>query len=85
MYVGEKADAVPTVVIHFEHEGGTYKYMARTWFVPAGTRDAWVPFSVDYITPEVRSRQDKVKAYLWDQDGAPMQVDDLRVVVFEPT
>jgi len=84
MYVGEKATTVPTVVIHFEHEGGTYKYMARDWFVPAGTRDTWVPFSVDYITPEVRSRQDKVKAYLWNQGGAPMQVDDLRVVVFEP-
>ncbi len=84
MYVGKNAGTVPTVVIHFEHDGGTYKYMAKDWEVPAGAHDTWVPFSVDYITPEVRSRQDKVKAYLWDQGGAPMRVDDLRIEVFEP-
>ncbi len=82
--LADSSVGTPTAVIHFEHDGGTYKYMARDLIVPDGPRGTWVPFSVDYITPEVRSRQDRVKAYLWNRSGARMRIDDLRVVVFEP-
>jgi hypothetical protein len=83
-WVGDGTSAVPTMVVHFEHEGGTYKYMAREPVVPAGVRDAWVSFTMDYITPEVRARHDKVKVYLWNRHGATLRVDDLVVLVFEP-
>lgn len=84
-WVGDSLTDVPSVVIHFEHDAGVYKYVARDWAIPPGTRNQWVPISVDYITPEVRSRQDKLKAYIWNQRGSPMRVDDLVVLVFEPT
>ncbi|MCB9178127.1 MAG: hypothetical protein H6590_01700 [Flavobacteriales bacterium] len=83
-FIADDQAAAPTVVIHFEHEGGLYKYMARDWIVPDSARNTWTTFSVDYITPEVRSRQDKVKAYLWYRSGASARVDDLRVQVYEP-
>ena len=83
-WVGDSLDAVPTLVIHFEHDGGTYKYMARDWEVPKNAKNVWVPFTVDYITPEVRSKQDKMKAYIWNQRGTPLRVDDLVIEVFEP-
>jgi hypothetical protein len=83
-WVGDTLTAVPTLVIHFEHEGGTYKYMARDWSIPAGTKNAWVAFSMDYITPEVRSRSDRMKAYIWNQRGIPLIVDDFVIEVFDP-
>lgn len=83
-WVGDSVPAVPTVVIHFEHDGGVYKYLARDWVIPRGARNQWVSFSVDYITPEVRSKHDKMKAYIWNQRGSPIRVDDLVVQVFEP-
>lgn len=83
-WVGDTLTAVPTLVIHFEHDGGTYKYMARDWSVPPGTKNTWVAFSMDYITPEVRDRRDKMKAYIWNQHGIPLIVDDFVVEVFEP-
>lgn len=83
-WVGDTLTAVPTLVIHFEHNGGTYKYMARDWSIPPGTKNAWVAFSMDYITPEVRDRRDKMKAYIWNQHGIPLIVDDFVVEVFEP-
>jgi hypothetical protein len=43
-----------------------------------------VVFSMDYITPEVRSRSDRMKAYIWNQRGMPLMVDDFVVDVFEP-
>jgi len=83
-WVGDSVTAMPTLVIHFEHDGGTYKYMARDWSIPAGTKNTWVAFSMDYITPEVRSRSDRMKAYIWNQRGTPVRVDEFVVEVFEP-
>lgn len=83
-WVGDTATAPPSLVIHFEHDGGVYKYMARDVVVPADTRQTWVSFTMDYITPEVRSRHDRVKAYVWNQRGTRMRVDDFVVQVFEP-
>lgn len=83
-WVDDSVPAVPTMVVHFEHKGGTYKYMARDAVVPAATRNTWVTCTMDYLTPEVRSSKDKVKAYLWNQQGEAVKVDDFTVQVLEP-
>ncbi|MBL7950237.1 MAG: hypothetical protein JNM62_00840 [Flavobacteriales bacterium] len=83
-WVGDTTSAPPTMVIHFDHEGGTYKYLARDWVIPAQAKNEWISFSVDYITPEVRSVHDRIKVYIWNQRGTPMRVDGLVVQVFEP-
>jgi hypothetical protein len=83
--VGDSLPAVPppVIVMTFQHKGENYQYRTRQWTIPAGTRNAWVPLSMDYLTPEVRSPQDNLKAYIWNDDGGPWRVDDLRVEVFE--
>lgn len=83
-WVGDTHDVVPTVVIHFEHDGGVYKYTARDWVIPAGTTHQWVPITVDYLTPEVRDTDDPMKVYVWNQHGIPMRIDELHIQVFEP-
>lgn len=83
-WVGDSITARPTMVIHFDHDGGLYKFMGRDWKIPPGAQNTWVTFSMDYITPEVRNRSDRMKAYIWNLHGVPMRVDDFVVEVFEP-
>lgn len=85
IWVGDSIfDAPPPVmVMTFHHKGETYQYRTDAWKIPAGTRDTWVPITMDYLTPEVRSPKDNLKVYLWNEHGGPWRVDDLRVEVWE--
>lgn len=71
------------MVLTFQHGGENYKYRALAWVIPAGTHNTWLPLTVDYITPEVRSAKDNLKVYVWNEHGGPWRVDDLRVDVYE--
>lgn len=74
----------PVIVAAFHHKGGTYKYKTRSWDALIESEQEWITLSFDYITPEVRSRKDNLKVYIWNQHGGMHRVDDLRVEVFEP-
>lgn len=86
LWVGDSLppQAPPVLVMTFHHNGETYQYRTAQWQVPPGTRNAWLPLSMDYLTPEVRSPRDNLKVYLWNEHGGPWRVDDLRVEVWEP-
>lgn len=78
-------DGVPPVIVcTFHHKGEPYKYKTASWDTIGHSSGEWVLLSFDYITPEVRSPQDNVKVYIWNQHGGKHRVDDLRVEVFEP-
>lgn len=85
LWVGDSLPQAPppVLVMTFHHKGETYQYRTRAWKVPAGTRNTWVPITMDYLTPEVRSPRDNLKVYLWNEHGGPWRVDDLRVEVWE--
>ena len=74
----------PVIVCTFHHKGETYKYKTATWDIASSPKNAWATLSFDYITPEVRSPEDNLKVYIWNQHGGTHFVDDLRVEVFEP-
>ncbi len=73
----------PVLVATFHHKGETYQYRTANWAVPPGVHHTWLPVAMDYLTPEVRSPQDNLKVYLWNEHGGPWRVDDLRVEVWE--
>lgn len=85
LWVGDSIpDAPPPVmVMTFHHDGETYQYRTGEWKIPQGTRNAWVPITMDYLTPEVRSTKDNLKVYIWNEHGGPWRVDDLKVEVWE--
>lgn len=76
--------APPVIVCTFHHQGETYKYKTATWDPTGRASGEWLSLSFDYITPEVRSPEDNLKVYIWNQHGGEHRVDDLRVEVFEP-
>ncbi|MBK8500067.1 MAG: hypothetical protein IPL52_14905 [Flavobacteriales bacterium] len=73
----------PVIVATFHHKGEAYKYFTRSW-EREDENEEWSSISFDYITPEVRSPEDNLKVYIWNQHGGTHRVDDLRVEVFEP-
>lgn len=75
-----------SLVAAFEHEGEAYKYKAEgielgKYSIKTGQ---WNKVQFDYLTPEVRSKNDKLKVYFWLRGNRPVLVDDLKVEVFEP-
>lgn len=84
LWVTDSTAASPLIVCEFNHKGGSYKYKAMGWDLSAAPRNAWAAHSFDYLTPEVRSTDDRVKVYIWNMRGGEHRVDDLRVEVFEP-
>lgn len=83
LWVGEHITSTPALVITFHHKGHAYKYVASGWEIPPDARNTWVTLTVDYLTPEVRSRQDNMKIYIWDHRGGTHLIDDLTVKVYE--
>lgn len=84
LWVTDSATAAPLIVCAFHHDGPSYKYVTRSWDMGSVQRNAWNRLSFDYLTPEVRSADDNLKVYFWNQAGGTHRVDDLHVEVFEP-
>lgn len=74
------------LVIHFNFEGRPYKYRAVSFrnqeleFIPG----QWNRISIDYMTPEVRTKEDPVRIYVWHRGKGEIYVDNLTLEVFEP-
>ncbi len=74
------------LVVTFAHRGGYYKYRAvrlssdEFHAIP----NQWNFITMDYITPEVRSKNDMLSIYVWYQGKSNIYVDDLSVEMFEP-
>lgn len=84
LWVTDSTSMAPLIVCAFHHKGPSYKYVARSWDLSTAKRGAWNHLSFDYLTPEVRSLNDNLKLYLWNQQGGTHRVDDLQVEVFDP-
>lgn len=75
-----------SIVITAEHNGEAYAYNAigidnEKYHIK---KNQWNYISLDYLTPEVRSGDDKIKAYFWLQGDKPLLIDDMVIEVFEP-
>jgi hypothetical protein len=43
----------------------------------------WQHIEFYYLTPEIRSKKDKLKCYIWKRSATPLEVDNVRIEVFE--
>ncbi len=85
LWVGDSLTSAPppVMVMTLHHKGEAYRYRTAQWQIPPDTRNTWVPITMDYLTPEVRSKQDNLKVYVWNEHGGPWRVDELKVEVWE--
>jgi len=71
------------VVAHFNHKDYPYKYKTFDSEKMILELNKWNKISFDYLTPEVRSKKDNLKVYIWNKGKEPIFVDDLQVDVYE--
>lgn len=76
---------MPNLVTSFHHKGGAYKYRSATLKETNAIRGEWQPLTYWYLSPEVRTLDDNLKVYLWNNDTALIYVRNLKVEVFELT
>jgi hypothetical protein len=43
-----------------------------------------ITLGIDYLTPEVRTKEDNLKVYLWHRGKKKVLLDDLIVYAYEP-
>jgi hypothetical protein len=77
-------EELPLLVVTFNHDDIPYKYMAKELKREELKRNAWNNLEIDYLTPEVRSKNDNVKVYVWQRGKGTVFIDDMIVLGFEP-
>jgi len=76
------SDDFPVLVVTFQHQGKNYKYRTRT-FNKDIIKGKWNNLSLDYLTPEVRSKKDNLMVYVWHRGKSNIYIDDFKVEIFE--
>jgi len=78
----EQNDAI--LVVTFNHKGQPYKYRTVHLSRQDYIMNEWNELSIDYLTPEVRTKKDKISVYVWYRGKQNIWIDDLKVNVYEP-
>lgn len=79
----ETNEEPPLLVIQFNHKEKPYKY---TTTEPQGDtlrRGVWQTVQLDYMTPEVRSKNDRLKVYLWYRGKSPVYARKIRIEKYD--
>lgn len=72
------------IVILAESKGRVIQYLTtnyQNFNVPLFT---WTQIHLDFLTPEPRHRDDKIKSYFWNMGTKPVLIDDYKIEFFEP-
>ena len=70
------------LVAAFDYNGKYYKYRTRKY--KPGGKNGWKSLSLDYLTPEPRTKKDHLNVYVWYRGQGEIYIDDLKVELYEP-
>jgi hypothetical protein len=73
------------LVVSFDYKGAAHKWksMSTGRMKDPIKLNEWNTMTLDYLTPEVRSRNQELKVYVWNPRNAKAYIDNLKVEVFE--
>ncbi len=72
------------LVVAVESKGKSIKYLTREIKSLPIQSHTWTPIQLDFLTPEIRHRDDKIIVYYWNMENKPVLIDDLQVEAYEP-
>jgi len=72
-----------SLVVHFMHRSSPYNYLTYDSDKMNLEVNTWNRITFDYLTPEVRRKNDRLKLYFWHRGKAPVFLDDVQVIIFE--
>lgn len=76
--------APPLLVCTFGSPQGNYGYMTSEINNDTLKAGSWNHIVLNYLTPEIRRKRDKLYVYIWHRGNQKILIDDLKVEVFEP-
>ena len=44
----------------------------------------WTEIQLDYLTPELKNKNDIIKVYFWNIGSQPVLIDNFKITIFEP-
>lgn len=74
----------PLLVVSFHYKDQPYKYRSTEKLNQVTAKGQWIKLHMDYQTPEVRSKQDNLKVYLWHRGKMPVYLRWMKVQKKEP-
>lgn len=77
-------EVLPLLIVTFHHNNKPYKYRAVGIDKKNIKYNDWNMINMDYLTPEVRSKEDNLKVYVWHRGKGKILIDDLVIDVYEP-
>jgi hypothetical protein len=85
VFVPEQHRGLPAVIVMCcEHKGKIYKYNTMELDPEKIRYNDWNRISMDYLSPQVRSKKDKLVVYLWYRGEHYNLVRNLEILLFEP-
>lgn len=82
-YPESAPETPPCLVSTFERKEGAYGYRAYD-IRPDSLASQWKHYRFEYLSPEIRSPKDELKTYFWNRSKVLIDIDNLRITVFEP-
>jgi hypothetical protein len=77
-----KKDQFPLLVVTMDRKQGNYGY--RTFNINNDKDPTqWIDYSFDYLTPEIRERNDELLIYFWNWRKNDFDIDDFTITVYE--
>jgi hypothetical protein len=74
----------PLLIVSFHYKNKPYHYRALGIKKEEIKYNEWNEIKIDYLTPEVRTKEDNLKVYLWHRGKKKVLLDDLIVYIYEP-
>ena len=75
-------EPLPCLVLTMERKEGAYGYSAPE-IKGDITKNEWIDFQIEYLTPEIRNTHDLFKCYIWKRGKTEIDVKDVRIEIFE--
>jgi len=74
-----------SLVVSFNHKSRKYKFRTANLEDLDLDLHKWNHIRLDYLTPEVRSKNDRLEVYYWHRGKHEIYIDDLMIEIFEPS
>jgi len=77
------SDEWPLLIMTFNHKGAAYKYRSSEKQFSNWKKGMWNTIQMDYLTPEVRSKDDNLMVYVWHRAQTPIAIDNLKIEIWD--
>ena len=73
---------LPCLVFSMERKEGAYGYYAP-YITLDSTGGDWQKYSIDFLTPNIRNRNDKLKVFFWNRGKSSLELKNIEITIFE--